>query len=239
MKRHASLAKRAGAPDAKSGSLSHEVVETLGRAIVSGDADGEGNGSIKTGLHRKLGVSRTTVREAVKVLTAKGLLEARPRKGTWAAGPDHWCLFDFDVFTWLVEGECSAPLLEEFAVLRLAIEPSAAAIAAVNATAEQRRAVIAVAARAATGERGSAATFHVEVLNASNNRLFMQLGKLIAVAVDSTTQPDHHEDAVDRRRVAEAILEGDPALAASAMRDLVTRGTPRHRAEMRAGQLFR
>ena len=64
------------------------------------------------------------------MLTAKGLLTARPRKGTTVQPPSRWNLFDPDVLRWLLERKFSLELLRQFSELRIAIEPEAAALAA-------------------------------------------------------------------------------------------------------------
>src|SRR3546814_15818855 len=64
------------------------------------------------------------------MLTAKGLLSARPRQGTIVQPTTSWNLFDTDVLRWLLERQFSIDLLRQFNELRVAIEPEAAALAA-------------------------------------------------------------------------------------------------------------
>ena len=70
------------------------------------------------------------MREAIKMLTAKGLVRSWPRRGTVVEDESRWNLMDPDVLTWLLERRISPTLLEEFLHMRLAIEPAAASMAA-------------------------------------------------------------------------------------------------------------
>jgi DNA-binding FadR family transcriptional regulator len=107
-------------------SLTYGLVESLGQAIVTGEyvevgfpTEGE--------LSKQFGASRTVTREAVKMLTAKGLLSARPRHGTVVEPENEWNLLDPDVLRWMLERKFSLRLLAEFTEMRLGIEPAAAA----------------------------------------------------------------------------------------------------------------
>lgn len=205
---------------------SYSLMEVLGRAIVSGVLSIRGT-LTEAELCRQLGASRTAVREVVKMLTAKGLLHARPEKGTWISEPEDWILFDPDVFAWLVESDQFSSLLDEFAQLRLAVEPLAAAIVAASATAEHKQAIRDSATRAAVCGDGDLVALHIAILKASGNRFFIEIGKLIQVRQhieEKETWPtrrDSNEEFASRMGVAEAIVAGDPTVAKSAMRELL------------------
>lgn len=81
------------------------------------------------------GVSRTSVREAVKVLSAKGLIEARPRTGLRVRPRDEWNMLDPAVFSWHPDPGADADLLAGLLETRRIIEPAAAALAALRGTA--------------------------------------------------------------------------------------------------------
>ena len=102
--------------------LTHGLLDVLGRAIVTG---GYGQQSFPTEaeLAKQHGVSRSVTREAVKMLTAKGLLSSRPKQGTIVQPTTSWNLFDTDVLRWLLERTFSVDLLRHFNQLRVAIEP--------------------------------------------------------------------------------------------------------------------
>ncbi len=77
-----------------------QVAQKLAVAIISGDI---GAGALlpnEDDLRADISVSRTAYREAVKILTAKGLVEARPKSGTRAAPRERWNLLDRDVLAW-------------------------------------------------------------------------------------------------------------------------------------------
>ncbi|MGZ8358968.1 MAG: FadR/GntR family transcriptional regulator, partial [Allosphingosinicella sp.] len=109
--------------------LTYAMLDALGRGIVTGQYD-ERRFPTEAELARCHDVSRSVTREAVKMLTAKGLLTARPRKGTSVQPSAQWNLFDPDVLRWMLERKFSLELLRQFSELRLAIEPAAAALAA-------------------------------------------------------------------------------------------------------------
>src|SRR4030088_139089 len=114
--------------------LTYSLVESLGQAIVMGEYEREPFPT-EANLTKHFGTSRSVTREAVKMLTAKGLLSARPRHGTSVEPETRWNLFDPDVLRWLLERKFSLKLLTEFTQMRLAIEPTAAALAATRADA--------------------------------------------------------------------------------------------------------
>src|ERR1700726_1275276 len=118
--------------------LTHSTANSLGAAIVPGVYSADNPMPIEAELCRQYGASRSVVREAVKMLNAKGLLGSRPRLGTWVQPETNWNLLDPDVLGWLLERKFSAPLLIEFTELRLAVEPGAAALAARVAGPEEK-----------------------------------------------------------------------------------------------------
>src|SRR5215218_303648 len=115
--------------DAEDRNLTFSMLEALGRDIVTGAYESR-RFPTEAELAVEHMVSRSVTREAVKMLTAKGLLTARPRKGTTVQPSSSWNLFDTDVLRWLLERKFSLLLLRQFSELRIAIEPAAAALAA-------------------------------------------------------------------------------------------------------------
>ena len=118
----------AGSAGVHGRNLTYSMLDALGREIVTGGYDGR-RFPTEAELAKAHGVSRSVTREAVKMLTAKGLLTARPRKGTTVQPGSSWNLFDPDVLRWLLERKFSLELLRQFSELRIAIEPAAAALA--------------------------------------------------------------------------------------------------------------
>src|SRR3954464_12448747 len=160
------------APEGEPRNLTFGLTDTLGKAIVTGAYDAA-RFPTEAELAKQHGVSRSVTREAVKMLTAKGLLSARPRQGTVVQPATSWNLFDTDVLRWLLERQFSVDLLRQFNQLRVAIEPEAAALAARVATAEDRQRISDGLDRMVAAERGHDDTldadiaFHVAILRAS------------------------------------------------------------------------
>jgi DNA-binding FadR family transcriptional regulator len=184
-------------------------------------------------LCKKYEASRPVVREAVKMLTAKGLLRQRQKVGIVVQPEAHWNLLDPDVLKWLLEREFSIDLLIDFTEIRMAIEPRASALAAHSATGPQRRNILNAIDRMFAAERGeddaleADIAFHVSVLEASNNRFMRQFQDLTESTLRFSIRRTNayagvsRASAIDHKRVATAIIEGDPSRATRLMRDLI------------------
>ena len=211
--------------------LTYAMLDAVGRTIATGGYEGR-RFPTEAELAKEHAVSRSVTREAVKMLTAKGLLSARPRQGTVVQPATCWNLFDPDVLRWLLERKFSLELLRQFTELRIAIEPAAAALAARNAGGTSRSAIAAGFARMEAAERGrdepldADIAFHVAILNASGNPFFMQFRDLVATALQTSigftnryrgstaNLPQHHA-------VLLAIEAGDPDRAHGAMQAII------------------
>ncbi len=112
------------------------VVDAIGRWILGGVYDPGDLLPREDDLAEKLGVSRTSVREAVKVLSAKGLLQARRRVGVRVRARDEWNLLDPLVLSWHPDVGRDKSLIDSLIEARRIIEPEAAALAAIRATAD-------------------------------------------------------------------------------------------------------
>jgi DNA-binding FadR family transcriptional regulator len=168
--------------------LTYALLDALGKAIVTGRYDGDPFPT-EAELARQHSVSRSVTREAVKMLTAKGLLTARPRKGTTVQPPAQWNLFDTDVLRWLLERKFSLLLLRQFSELRMAIEPAAAALAARAADESGLGAIRAGYDRMAAAEAGdddpleADIAFHIAILQASANPFYQQFRDVVETAL--------------------------------------------------------
>jgi DNA-binding FadR family transcriptional regulator len=168
--------------------LTYAMLDEVGRTIVTGGFEGRPFPT-EAELAKQHSVSRSVTREAVKMLTAKGLLTARPRKGTSVQPSTQWNLFDPDVLRWLLERKFSLRLLRQFNELRIAIEPEAAALAAEAADEGRLQAIQAGFQRMEAAEAGtddpldSDIAFHIAVLNASTNPFYMQFRDVVATAL--------------------------------------------------------
>ncbi len=115
------------------------VINEVGRAIVSGDMPVGSSLPNDAEMMDRFGVSRTVLREALKTLEAKGLVEARAKVGTRVLPQSRWNLFDRQVLSWKLESEPSPAFLEAFGIIRRNLEVEAARLAARNREAEHVR----------------------------------------------------------------------------------------------------
>src|ERR1700731_5264001 len=134
--------------------LTYSIANQIGIAIVTGVYTSDNPIPIEAELCRQYGASRPVLREAVKMLTAKGLLGSRPRRGTWVEPEEKWNLLDPDVLGWLLERKYSPAFLIEFTEIRLVVEPGAAALAAGSAGANEKAAIRNAILRMQAADRG-------------------------------------------------------------------------------------
>ncbi|MDO7084801.1 FadR/GntR family transcriptional regulator [Pseudocolwellia sp. AS88] len=169
--------------------LTQQLTHSLGIAIVKGTYPiGEGLPS-EADLCVQYNVSRSSTREAVKMLSAKGLISSRPKQGIRVLPESSWNMFDTDVLTWILSSKPSLSLLKEFTQVRAAIEPQAAALASINATYEQLEDIEKALERMIDADQGlddpldADIAFHTSILVASGNRFFVQLTEFIGTAL--------------------------------------------------------
>jgi DNA-binding FadR family transcriptional regulator len=177
------------------------VVEWLGLRIVSGEFAAGSRLPNEADLAARLSVSRGGVREAIKALAAKGLVEPRPRLGTRVLSRPDWNLMDRDVIGWHGHS-ADLSFLTDLMELRLMVEPAAARLAAQRADPDQIAALEAAyegmathADHLTTDEHEFVQAdleFHLTVLRASGNQLIEQLGRLLETglhhALEATSQ---------------------------------------------------
>lgn len=208
-----------------------EVVEDLGRRIVSGDPEATGHLD-PVELGRRYQVSHTVVREALKTLAAKGLVDARPKRGTFVRPRGDWSLLDADVLRWRFEQRGDTDMLRDLAEVRAVVEPAGARLAAIRRTEADVAALeAALEQMAATAADPVAHTeadvgFHRLLLAASRNELLECLEVVIAAALSARDRLVHSTGerlgfAVTHRAVLDAVRQGDPEAAEAAMRDLL------------------
>jgi len=213
--------------------LHGQIVHALGRRIVSGRVAPGGTFDIGA-LERELGVSRTVVREALKVLAAKGLVDARQKRGTFVQERENWSLLDTDVLRWQFEAHDSQALLDQLAEVRAIFEPAGARLAAMRRTDEDIAALRqALAAMADASDDGVSMVeadlqFHRALLAATHNELLTRMEMVIEGALaerDRLVHAGRTEPAADplptHRAVLEAVEVGDPQQAEQAMAALL------------------
>jgi len=214
--------------------LTSQIMHQLGKAIVTGKYGATNPFPIESELCKSYGVSRSILREAVKMLSAKGLIASRPRQGTWVQPQSNWNILDVDVLSWLLARKFEPELLVEFLQVRLAIEPMAARLAAKAASADAIAAIEQALDRMQAAEQGdddpllSDIAFHVAVLEASGNRFYARLRDLISAALHTSIKVTNQLKGVrlasiaEHRRVLDAIVAQNPDEAAAAMHSLIS-----------------
>jgi DNA-binding FadR family transcriptional regulator len=195
---------------------------------------------------RTFKISRSVVRESIKVLSAKGLVISRPKIGTRVEPRQRWNLLDPDILAWYSKVPSRRKFLESIQEVRYIIEPEAAALAAVHYTPEQMAAIT-----AACADMGRAETldvrieadirFHMAILIAAGNEFLLPFGFLIESSLVAlfdyvTRQIKQHrvpeklhekiENAIRRRKPAAArravvrLLENTDAVIRRTVRSL-------------------
>jgi len=220
-------------PNSKAFRLHDTIARHLGISIMSGrykPGDLLG-GEVETS--EQLAVSRTAYREAVRILSAKGLVESKPKVGTRVNAIDAWNMLDPDVLTWMFVNEPNPDLLNCLFELRKIVEPAAAGLAATRRSKTHlklmRDATERMARHALTTEAGRKADkdFHTVLLQATGNPFLVSLTTGINAAVNTTTlfkQREHllpRDPAPDHAQVVEAIAAKSAVRAQKAMRDLI------------------
>ncbi|MEK2492867.1 FCD domain-containing protein [Kitasatospora purpeofusca] len=214
--------------------LPGRLLAELGPAIASGELP-EGTVLRAEELEERFGVSRTVVREAVRILEGMRLVASRRRVGITVQPRSDWDVFDPLVIRWRLAGADRSAQLRSLGSLRLAVEPAAAALAARHATDDERRRLSALAVELTmTARAADLATFlrhdiefHSTVLQASRNEMFAHLGDTVGAVLTGRTEyhlmPHQPEPYAIRlhREVAEAVCAGDAERAEQAMRTIV------------------
>jgi DNA-binding FadR family transcriptional regulator len=212
--------------------LSYLLAEKLGQQILAGDYQA---GSILPGemeLGEQFGVSRTAVREAVKMLAAKGMLLPRPRIGTRVMPQSQWNFLDQDLLTWWMTKENFDQVMQHFLILRTSLEPQACSLAAANASNQQtaRLAELMAEMRALHIQFDREhwiqvdTQFHQLIYEASGNPFLTSFANLFssvyqsyfrAITGNEVIKLQHHQAIVD------AILASDSAAALTACQVLL------------------
>jgi GntR family transcriptional regulator, galactonate operon transcriptional repressor len=216
--------------------FARETVETLGRWIVNDRFPPDVVIPTESQLVEALGVSRATVRDAIKVLSGKGLVRTARRYGTRVTPVEEWNLLDGDVVAWhRSDHPRMRRIFAETTEVRTILEPAAAALAAHRAT-ETQRTMILDSARTMYPEAGDVAAlfhadcvFHVTILDATRNQVMQQMRQIILTMLrvsyeygvmrpvyDPVTRAGHVE-------VAEAIAAHDGPAARDAMATMLGR----------------
>ena len=215
------------------GGLHGQIVHAIGRQILSG--------KIRPGdlllAPPGLPASRTVLREAIKVLAAKGLVESRPKTGTRVRPQHAWNLLDPDVLAWQQDGAAPAAFLRKLTEVRLIVEPAAAELAAERAGATEILALdeayqgmeAALSGGAEDYEAFDRADmeFHRGIVRACGNDLLEQMGHVVYSALllsfQATSRLPGRAKAslLKHRAILDAIRDRHARRAGQAMRRVV------------------
>ena len=214
--------------------LNGQVTEILALKILHGEYAPEHSLPPEKELHESLGVSRTTLREAVKNLSAKGLVTVGPSRGTRVRPRAEWNLLDPEVLRWRMERGVSVKLIQDMYELRECFEPAASRFAAERASDAALAAIWTAYERLAAsketgGEQSVVADvdFHVAILRSANNDLLASFANVIestlkASFVIARIHRNLSEDDLERHvAVANAILERNGPAAKQATERLL------------------
>jgi DNA-binding FadR family transcriptional regulator len=208
-------------------------VHELGERIVRGDL-APGDVLDVDGITREFDASRPAVREVIRVLAAKGLVDARPKRGTFVRPREEWHLLDPDLLRWQLAVTPDTDFLAQLSEVREIIEPAGAVLAARRRSVEQlsslRRSLEVMGDPKASVETIVAAdlAFHRGLLQAAGNELLSQMEIVIELGLQvrdfAVSRIADWQSAVPSHiAVLDAIAASDPAGAETAMRALLQR----------------
>lgn len=240
------LPSHAFAPREPVRSHTAHVVRELGLGIVDGSYP---QNSILPGdaeLMERFGVSRTVLREALRTLAAKGLIQPKARIGTRVRDKAQWNLFDPDVLLWHAGSGFDAAFLDYLGEMRMALEPEAAVLASRRRTPLQLQHIYGwvekMGAEGVTKESFVDAdlNFHLAIASAAGNPFLRSISTLIEVALVSMLtisspmeDPARHRVTVGKHRaVADAIARREETAAREAMVAVINEGVTAMRARI-------
>lgn len=214
-------------------SVHGNTVDYLGRAIVAGRFGSGGALPPEPLLCEELGVSRTVVRESVKSLVAKGLIQTGPKVGTRVLSSDQWNWFDPEVIGWQARAGLTPEFVRDLQDLRLIVEPAAVKLAALRATPSDIEQVEQAFAgmKSAVEDGGDYVTFdlrfHQGLLYATHNRMLVRMAQALSALLRtsfeiSTARKDAPRGSLGlHRAVLDAVIARNPVKAERAILVLI------------------
>ena len=187
------------------GTMSAQVARVLGMRIVGGEYRPGELLPVEAELCAALGVSRTTIREGVKMLASKRLIEISPKTGTRVLPFADWNLLDRDVLAWRLLAQFDTKIVQDIFEMRLCFEPRASALVAQHGTEDALRAIerryqdVSDTLRPGGNLRVAAQAdleFHMTIINMSQNGMFITIGGAVKAALRVSSEmlhrlPDH------------------------------------------------
>lgn len=200
------------------------IVSELGLAIVGGELKPGDKLPPEAQLLERYEISRPVLREAVRVLVAKGLVVSRQRAGASVRPRNEWHLLDPDVLYWLIQARPQQDFVQTLLEVRQIFEPAAAALAARAATDEQLKAIEAAyegmaAARTTEELLEPDLAFHRRIAEATGNDLLAYIGNMLSLALResiilSSQLPNTHELSLPRHKAILTALQARDPLGA-------------------------
>ncbi len=212
--------------------LHRDVVDALGFRIVNGEFPPGTALPNELLLGSELSVSRTVVREAIKVLASKGLVQSRPKTGTRVLPRSSWDLLDADVLNWRLDVGVDVHFYRDLAEVRSLLEPTAAGLAALRRTDDDVRHLESLLIEMRTAGNDLAAyvasdlALHLAILDASRNELLGRLAGVLTAALEAgrslTSIPARRAEVLPlHEEVVQGICAADATAARGAMARLV------------------
>ena len=215
------------------------ILDQLGQKVVSGHYTAGRRLPTEAELAHRLGVSRPSLRDGLKALARKGLVESRPRRGTTVLDKDRWDIFDPDVLRWMASAAPDPAFMIALLEARRILEPAAARLAAMRASAAQILSID----RAFQGMVESLPhdveaccqhdlVFHESIFAAAGNPLLhrfvlaIRSGLLASFRISANARASYENSLIEHRAVAIAVRKRDPDEAEQAMHTLLA-GTSR------------
>jgi len=208
-------------------SMHARIVRDMGMRIVAGEFKPGDRLPAEAVLLAEYEVSRPVLREATRVLVAKGLVLSRQRAGATVRPRSEWHLLDPDVLYWLIQTQPQPVFVETLLTVRRVFEPAAAALAAKLASDEALKGIAEAyagmeAARTADEILEPDLAFHRRIAEATNNDLLAYIGNMLSLALResiklSSLHPNTHALSLPRHKaILTALLNRDPFAAQQA-----------------------
>lgn len=225
------------------GSISESITRDLAARILHGELVPGLSLAGENELAGTYSASRTSVRNALQTLAAKGLILIQAKKRSTVAPRDQWNLLDIDVLSWLSTGELDEALVEQLMVTRLVFEPNVATLAALHASAgdlvSMEQGLSLMRAGQENGDRGQFEAgdiaFHHALLQATHNPFLVSLGNALSAAMTlsfrRTTEQDLSQTKAavdDHYRLFEAVRFQQPEQARQHMRTILLNAASKH-----------
>lgn len=213
--------------------LTYNMTHEIGIRIIQGHYNENNNFPTEAALSEEFGVSRNVTREAIKILTAKGLIASRPRKGISVMPVANWNLFDSDILHWTMDHAQTTRFVSQLHQLRLAIEPEAARLICYTQPASGRHHISThlhkMKLNAQNRQKFTQAQidFHHCILTSCDNPYFENFHELVAASIGfeaeaRTTTPDYPQKMLNQyQHLVDNIQKGDATAAANQYREIL------------------